>query len=58
MKTKNILIAAIFSLTLNSAFAQTADTIYYNGSILTMVGKEPAYVEALSVKDGKIRRRR
>jgi predicted amidohydrolase YtcJ len=34
--------------------AQTADTIYHNGSILTMAGKEPNYVEALAVKDGKI----
>ena len=31
-----------------------ADTIYHNGSILTMAGKEPAYVEALAVKDGRI----
>jgi predicted amidohydrolase YtcJ/heat shock protein HslJ len=36
------------------AFAQNADTIYHNGAILTMAGKEPAYVEALAVKDGKI----
>lgn len=36
------------------ANAQTADTIYHNGSILTMAGKEPNYVEALAVKDGKI----
>lgn len=34
--------------------SQTADTIYHNGSILTMAGKEAAYVEALAVKDGKI----
>lgn len=31
-----------------------ADTIYHNGSILTMAGKEPTYVEALAVKDGTI----
>lgn len=37
-----------------SASAQEADTIYHNGAILTMAGKEPTYVEALSVKDGKI----
>lgn len=36
------------------AFGQAADTVYHNGSILTMAGKEPAYVEALAVKDGKI----
>jgi predicted amidohydrolase YtcJ len=37
-----------------AAPAPAADTIYYNGAILTMAGKTPAYVEALSVKDGKI----
>ena len=31
-----------------------ADTIYHNGSILTMAGKVPTYVEALAVKDGTI----
>ena len=31
-----------------------ADVIFHNGSILTMAGKEPAYVEALVVKDGHI----
>ena len=34
--------------------AQVADTIYHNGSILTMAGTEPNYVEAIAVKDGKI----
>ena len=34
--------------------AAAADTIFHGGSILTMAGKEPAYVEALAVKDGKI----
>jgi hypothetical protein len=34
--------------------ASIADTIYHNGSILTMAGPTPAYVEALAVKDGKI----
>ena len=34
--------------------AQQADTIYHNGSILSMAGKEPTYLEALVVKDGKI----
>jgi predicted amidohydrolase YtcJ/heat shock protein HslJ len=34
--------------------AETADSIYHNGSILTMVGATPAYVEALAVKDGMI----
>jgi predicted amidohydrolase YtcJ len=36
------------------ALAQQADTIYYNGSILTMAGATPSYVEALAVKGGKI----
>jgi predicted amidohydrolase YtcJ len=36
------------------ARGQIADTIYHGGSILTMAGNEPAYVEALAVKDGKI----
>lgn len=54
MRTISILIVALYSLMLGSAFAQTADTIYYNGSILTMAGTEPIYVEALAVKDGKI----
>lgn len=53
MKTKTILAAALCGLSI-TAFAQTADTIYHGGSILTMAGKAPAYVEALSVKDGKI----
>jgi len=34
--------------------AQSADTLYVGGDILTMAGNEPAYVEALAVKDGKI----
>lgn len=31
-----------------------ADAIYFNGDILTMAGKDPSYVEALAVTDGKI----
>ena len=34
--------------------AESADTIYHSGSILTMAGKVPTYVEALAVKEGKI----
>ena len=34
--------------------AQSADTLYVGGDILTMAGNEPAYVEALAVKGGKI----
>jgi len=54
MKTIPTLLAVLCVFTLNHALAQTADTIYHNGAILTMAGKEPAYVEALAVKDGKI----
>ncbi len=39
---------------LPSATAQVADTVYHNGSILTMAGESPTYVEALAVRDGKI----
>lgn len=31
-----------------------ADTVFHNGSILTMAGDEPTYVEALAIKDGRI----
>ncbi|MGB1220826.1 MAG: amidohydrolase, partial [Alcanivoracaceae bacterium] len=31
-----------------------ADAIYHGGPILTMAGDEPAYVEALAVRDGRI----
>ena len=48
------IVAALCSLVPVSAFAQKADTIYYNGSILTMAGEKPSYVEALVVKDRKI----
>jgi len=34
--------------------AKPADVIYHGGSILTMAGDKPAYVEALAVRDGKI----
>ncbi len=54
MKFTSILIAALCGLALHQTFALTADTIYHNGSILTMAGKKPTYVEALAVKDGKI----
>ena len=48
------LIVVFLGLATGSAFAQTADTIYRNGAILTMAGKSPAYVEALAVRGGKI----
>jgi predicted amidohydrolase YtcJ/heat shock protein HslJ len=39
---------------LSAAFGQTANTIYHSGSILTMAGQKPAYVEALVVTEGRI----
>ena len=54
MKTRLILMAALCGFSFVTAFAETADTIYHNGSIVTMAGKQPTYVEALAVKDGKI----
>jgi len=51
---------AVWAMT-NSIYAQkcpeqliSADAIYSGGSILTMVGDEPKYVEALAVKNGRI----
>lgn len=37
-----------------SLLAQQPDTIYYNGSILTMVGPVPTYSDALATQSGKI----
>ena len=54
MKIVANFLAALCAFSLSHAFAQTADTIYHNGAILTMAGQQPAYVEALAVKDGKI----
>ena len=51
---KAMAIGLVCLLASTAAQAQTADTIYHNGSILTMAGSEPSYVEALAVKDGKI----
>jgi predicted amidohydrolase YtcJ len=42
------------SLLCSAALQAAPDTIYHGGSILTMAGSEPAYVEALAVEDGKI----
>jgi hypothetical protein len=36
------------------AAIEPADTIYYGGDILTMVGNKPQYVQRLAVIDGKI----
>jgi hypothetical protein len=61
METPYILKPYIFKLALlasllstMSASAQEANTIYHSGSILTMSGEEPTYVEALVVENGKI----
>ncbi|MGA8019281.1 MAG: amidohydrolase family protein, partial [Desulfobacterales bacterium] len=54
---KNIMISGVVVLLFwntSAAAGEMADTIYHNGSILTMAGKEPTYVEALAVKDGTI----
>jgi hypothetical protein len=47
-------LAVLFCWNTSATAEKMADTIYHNGSILTMAGKEPIYVEALAVKDGKI----
>ncbi|NWJ53236.1 MAG: hypothetical protein HXX14_20510, partial [Bacteroidetes bacterium] len=48
-------LASVSSFMLTGCNAKNdADQIFYNGDILTMAGKEAAYVEALVVKDGKI----
>jgi len=54
MKLTAQVTAALFGLALSIGQAQDADTIYHNGSILTMVGKAPAYAEAVAVKDGRL----
>ena len=56
MKSKTPMLSAVFGifLTATAVSAQQADTIFHNGSILTMVGKEATYIDALAVKDGKI----
>ena len=38
----------------NPATAEVITTVYAGGDILTMAGREPAYAEALAVRDGKI----
>ena len=53
IQTSFFLVASMLA-TGSHAIAQQADAIYYNGSILTMAGATPSYVEALAVKGGKI----
>jgi hypothetical protein len=52
MKKMTTLLAALCGLSL-AAFAQTADTIYHGGPIVTVNDAQPS-AEALAVKDGKI----
>jgi predicted amidohydrolase YtcJ len=51
----HIFLCAVTTLLLATlSHAQSADVIYHNGAILTMVGATPNYVEAIAVKDGRI----
>ena len=56
MKRPETLVFYIVCLLTNAAnlLAQQPDTIYYNGSILTMAGSAPSYSEALAIQGGKI----
>ena len=56
MHTTTSLVAALCALSLVSkpCLSQSADAIYHGGSILTMAGDSPSYVEALAIKDGRI----
>ncbi|WP_162845172.1 amidohydrolase [Hydromonas duriensis] len=45
---------ALPSDALNALNSSKADAVYFGGDILTMVGEQPSYAEALAVKDGKI----
>ncbi|HMA99077.1 MAG TPA: amidohydrolase family protein, partial [Wenzhouxiangella sp.] len=44
----------ILLLGATTALAQPADTVYRNGSIITMAGEAPEYAQVLAVKGGKI----
>lgn len=50
--TKLAVLASL--LRIAPALSQEADSIYHNGSILTMSGDEPSYVDALVVTGGRI----
>ncbi len=49
-----VLAAALMVAACSKRPAETADTIYVGGPILTMAGDSTQYVEALAVKEGKI----
>ena len=49
-----ILLAIALNYSCKEAPKVIADSIWYNGTILTMEGDEAVYVQAVAVKDGKI----
>ena len=49
-----LLLAACGRSPVPAAAPAPATTVYSGGDILTMAGREPAYAEALAVRDGKI----
>jgi hypothetical protein len=55
MRTSVFLFVVILAC-LNVADAETPapDTLYYNGTIITMDGPKPNFVEAVSVQNNKI----
>ncbi|MEI8178850.1 amidohydrolase [Aestuariivirga sp.] len=59
LKTGVAAVGAVAAMDARGIGAQAASSsadavVYYNGSILTMEGDAPGYVEAVAVKDGKI----
>ena len=51
---KTLASASLLALSICSAYAAPADTIYFGGTILTMAGAQPQTVDALVVKNGHI----
>jgi predicted amidohydrolase YtcJ len=54
MRLKYGLLCAFAPLLLATAPAQTTDIILTGGSILTMAGDQPEFVEAILLRNGKI----
>ncbi len=56
MKVASLILinVAIATASFSVTHAQSVDAIYHNGSIITMEGPKPNYVEAIAVRDGKI----
>jgi len=50
----SILLSSVALAACSAAGAQTADTVYTGGPILTMASDMPVYVEAVAVEDGRI----